>query len=45
MRNRVIINIGIALTCLCVATSITGCSDIKLIEEPDEIPMETICRR
>ena len=45
MRNRVIINIGVALTCLYVATSIAGCSDIKLIEEPDEIPMETICRR
>ena len=45
MLNRVIINIGIALTCLYVVTSITGCSDIKLIEEPDDIPMETICRR
>ena len=45
MRNRVIINIAIALTCLYVATYITGCSDIKLIEEPDDIPMETICRR
>ena len=45
MLNRVIINIGIALTCLYVAATIAGCSDLKLIEEPDDIPMETICRR
>lgn len=45
MLNRIIINIGTALICLYVATYIAGCSDIKLIEEPDDIPMETICRR
>ena len=45
MLNRVIINIGTALMCLYIATNITGCSDLKLIEEPDDIPMETICRR
>lgn len=45
MLNRVIINIGTALMCLYIATSITGCSDLQLIEEPDDIPMETICRR
>lgn len=45
MPNRVIINIVTALTCLYVAINIAGCSDIKLIEEPDDIPMETICRR
>ena len=45
MLNRAIINIGIALTCLYIATGIAGCSDIKLIEEPDDIPMETIGRR
>lgn len=45
MRNRVIINICTGLICLYIATSIAGCGDIKLIEEPDDIPMETICRR
>lgn len=45
MLNRVIINIGTALVCLYVATYVAGCSDLKLIEEPDDIPMETICRR
>ena len=45
MLNRVIINIGTALVCLYVATYVAGCSDIKLIEEPDDIPMDTICRR
>lgn len=24
---------------------VAGCTEIQLIEEPDEIPMETICRR
>ena len=45
MLKRVIINIGTALVCLYVATYVAGCSDIKLIEEPDDIPMDTICRR